>query len=143
MIGSFAFDESPVLLQAYRMATGVRLQIPFKFSLAPVVRGTPAPMLSDIEGVLFASAQNQRVELGRLFCDSSYTAGYRNPDESQEVRANEGQMIWLGSFADLAFYNKLRDGGPVRFIIQPRWRLCYMFYTRIGQVDYQASTLPE
>jgi hypothetical protein len=52
-------------------------------------------------------------------------------------------MTWRGSFIDLAYYNKLRDGGPVQFFVQPEWRLCYVFYRKMGEVDHTFSTLPE
>jgi hypothetical protein len=126
VVGSFTFDESPIHLQASRTATGFNLQLPFKISLASVIMGEPAPMVSDIRGAIFAGSHSERVEIGRLYCDSSYTAGFRNPNSSQKDSEQQGQMIWRGSFVDLAYYNKLRDGGPVQFLVQPEWRLCYI-----------------
>jgi hypothetical protein len=143
VIGSFTFDESPVHLQASRTASGFNLQLPFSISLASVVEGAPAPMVSDIRGVIFAGSPNQRVEIGRLFSDSSYTAPYRSRDSSQKDVAWQGYMTWLGSFVDLAFYNKLRDGGPVQFIVQPEWRLCYVFGIPMGESGHLVCTLPE
>ncbi len=143
VVGSFTFDESPIHLQASRTATGFNLQLPFKISLASVIMGELAPMVIDIRGAIFASSHSERVELGRLYCDSSYTAGFRSPNSSQKDSEQQGQMTWRGSFVDLAYYNKLRDGGPVQFLVQPEWRLCYMFYRKMGEVDYQFSTLPE
>jgi hypothetical protein len=143
VIGTFAFDESPAYLQASRTATGFNLRLPFSISLASVLSGTPAPMVSDIRSVIFAGSPNQRVEIGRLFCDSSYIAPYRSCDSSQKDTIQTGYMTWLGSFADLAFYNKLRDGGLVQFLVQPEWRLCDVFETTIGEADHMVCTLPE
>jgi len=142
-IGSFNFDESPVHLQAMRTANGFKLQLPFKLSLAPVVKGDLAPMVSDFRGVIMASTPNERVEIGHLYSESScsYTAGYRDRDASVKVHENTGQMIWLGSLADLAYYNKLRDGGPAQFIIRLEWRLCHVF--PMADSGHMACTLPE
>jgi hypothetical protein len=143
VVGSFAFDESPVVLQASRTAAGFNLQLPFSISLAPVLTGAPAPMVSDFRGVILAGPSNQRVEIGRVFCDDSFRAPNRIRDSSQTDGARTGHMTWLGSFADLAFYNKLRDGGLVQFVIRPEWRFCHVFETSVGGSSYSACTLPE
>src|SRR5262249_51650529 len=139
----FTFDESPVHLQASRTATGFNLLLPFSISLASVIKDTPAPMVSDIRGIILAGSQGERVEIGRLFCDSSYTASERNRDSSQKDHEHTGYLTWRGSFVDLAYFNKLRDGGPVQFFVQLEWRLCYVFYRKMGEVDHTFSTLPE
>jgi len=142
-VGSFAFDESPAQLHGSRTATGFMLQLPFTITMASVVLGAPAPMVSDIKGVILAGPPNNKVEIGRLFCDSPYTAGYKHPNSSQQDREQTGHMIWLGSFADLAYYDKLRAGGPVQFIIRPEWRFYFAFEIKIGEAGYTAHTLPE
>ena len=142
-IGSFIFEESPVRLHVMRTANGFKLQIPFKLFLAQVVKGDLQPMVSDFRGVIMASAPNERVEIGHLYSESScsYTAGYRDRDAPAKVHENTGQMIWLGSLADLAYYNKLRDGGPAQFIIRLEWRLCHVF--PMADSGHMACTLPE
>jgi hypothetical protein len=142
-IGSFTFDESPVHLHAMRTANGFKLQLPFKLSLAPVVKGALAPMVSDFRGVIMASTPDGRVEIGHLYSESScsYTAGYRDRDASVKGHENIGQMIWLGSLADLTYYNKLREGGPAQFIIRLEWRLCHVF--PMADSGHMACTLPE
>lgn len=142
-IGSFSFDESPAHLQVVRTASGFRLQLPFKITLASVVKGSLVPMVSDLRGVILARTPNERLEIGCLFCDSSYTAGYRSRDSSQTDYEQTGQMTWTGSFADLAFYEGVRNGGPAQFVVQPEWRLCNGFETQIGESSHLVCTLPE
>jgi hypothetical protein len=127
VIGSVIFDENPVRLQVFHRANGFYLQLPITISLNLVSRRHPIPMVSDFRGTIFAGPPNRQIEVGRMLWNSSFSGGYGDEQQPGGSSSTCAHMTWLGSFADLAFYEKLRDGGSVQFVIQFEGDLCYLY----------------
>jgi hypothetical protein len=110
-LGFIDFDVDPIhRLKAYRTGTGFRLNIPFDVTLRKGRQQDVWPVLSDLRGTLLASnRKGEEVELGELRDDERYK-GPTYPNNP-----GQGQLTWRGTFADLTYYERLRDGGHVRF----------------------------
>lgn len=116
-VGYINFDVNPDRLGVNRTAGGFRLSIPFDVSLRDCLRTefhNPSSQqrvsLDGIRGTIFAVGRDGAVlELGRVWDDQSYQ-GPMPPDSPAS-----GWLTWQGSFTELAIYERMREGGEVRF----------------------------
>jgi hypothetical protein len=141
VIGWVTFDENPVHLQVHRTANGFNLQLPIEISLALVGSDEMMPMVDDLRGIIYAGPPDRRVEIGRLFCDTSHQGGQYVGKSPGNPYKRSAQMTWLGSFAELGYYENLRAGGPVRFDLHFEGQLCYLF--SLNNSDRMGRTQPE
>ncbi len=127
VIGWVTFDENPVRFQVYRTAKGFNLQLPIEIAFALVGTDEMVPMAHDLKGIIYAGPPDRRVEVGRLLCDTSHKGGQYVGKSPGTPYKRQAQMVWLGSFAELGYYENLRAGGPVRFDLYFEGQLCYLF----------------
>jgi hypothetical protein len=129
-VGSVMFDESPQRLHAERTADGFRLQIPIKISFKMVPRGEPMPLLGNFHGIIYAGEdQGSKMQIGEMRLESWHKGGfYDKPEHGGEYSQND-YMIWSGSLAQLAVYEKIRDGRQPKFEIRFTGELCFLLPT--------------
>lgn len=121
-IGRIIFKENPARLHANRTAGGFNLSLPVHISLRVGIKGEPLPMLSNFRGEILAS---DGLEVGRAYWDDWYNSGW-SQDGSGGIAKMDVTMNWLGSFDELAHYEKIRNGGVPKFDIRFRGELCYL-----------------
>jgi hypothetical protein len=117
-IGSINLDETLEYSSINRIASGFNLLLPIVIDINLVPQDAPLPILSNIRGVIYAPLpSNQKVEVGRLTTtEISYQSTYET----------KSHLRWIGTFADLAFYEKLRAGGIVQFDIELSGELSFL-----------------
>jgi hypothetical protein len=126
LTGRVTFHENPARLHAYRTAGGFNLSLPMKLSLRLGGKGDPLPMLSNFRGeILAGDGSSTRIEVGRATWDDQFNSGWSH-DGSGGMADTDVSMTWRGSFAELAYYEKLRNGGVPKFDIQLRGEMCYL-----------------
>jgi hypothetical protein len=124
-VGHINFNVEPNYLSATRTGVGFSLSLPAELSLNLVGEKDAKPMVSNIWGLLFTSdISGKNAEVGRLQYDSWESGGWsKEPGKSvpRDIR-----LTWRGTFADLAFFEKLREGRPPQLQIQLWGELCYL-----------------
>lgn len=124
-VGHINFNVEPNYLSATRTGAGFSLSLPAELSLNLVGEKDPKPMVSNIWGVLFTSAASgKNAEVGRLQYESWDSGGWsKEPGKSvpRDIR-----LTWRGTFAELAVFEKLREGRPPQIQIQLWGELCYL-----------------
>lgn len=129
-VGSVAFDESPQRLHAERTADGFRLQLPIKISFKMVQRGKPMPLLGNFHGIIYAGEdQGPKMQVGEMRLDRWHKGGFYDKPEHGGVYSQNDYMIWSGSLAQLAVYEKIRDGRQPKFEIRFAGELCFLLPT--------------
>lgn len=125
VVGHINFNVEPNYLSASRTAAGFSLSIPAQLSLNLVGKDEPRPMVSNLWCLLFASdASGASVEVGRAQYDSWVSVGWS--DSPGKSVPSDIRMIWRGTFAELAVFEKLREGRPPQLQIQLWGELCYL-----------------
>lgn len=109
-IGSINFERNPNYLRVYRTAAGFTMQIPMEIRLRVPLKNEPRALLSNLRGNLIAKDPSGTfIEIGHLRDQAWYSTGWS--DNPVEDSKNDTFMIWSGTLADLAFYEKIRKGG--------------------------------
>lgn len=130
-IGKISFPEDGEQLRARRTASGFRLSVPIAISFDVVPAGQPLPMLSGLRGVITAKDRTGFItEIGRLRSESRYKGIHISAHSKSGSTTDNSEMLWLGSLADLAVYERIRDGrepqfeisveGEISFLLQPK-----------------------
>jgi hypothetical protein len=115
-IGSITFDKSPRTLIATRTASGFEVQMPIDITLRVRLRGEPIAMVSNLRGnVLVKMPDGSLISVGTLVGDFRHMAGISTSEPSYNKR--EERLRWSGTFVDLAYIEKARNGEPPQFHI--------------------------
>lgn len=123
-IGSVTFNEIPQRLQAERTADGFRLQLPITISFKRVPKGAPMPLLGNFRGIIYSVEDS--IHVGEIRMDEWHKGGfYTRPEHSREYES-QNYMLWSGSLAQLAVYEKIRDGRQPKFDIRFIGELCFL-----------------
>lgn len=122
------FEENPMHLHAQRTAAGFKLSIPVKIGFYTVLRGEPMPMLSDLRGTVLVgdSPGGQKAEVGRIYSDSWFTGYRRREEDPSSIHHRDESLTWQGSLAELAVFEKIRDGRVPQLEIDLHGEFCYL-----------------
>jgi hypothetical protein len=135
-VGSLTFGDFD-LLRAERTATGFVLRIPVRVSLRLSADQEPLPLLSDVRGRIAVPGEHgSALTLGSLESEWFHSGAF---GEGQYER--DYHLIWRGSFADLAVYEKIREGRTPHFQFILRGQLCYLIPS--GRPRYAYRTDPQ
>lgn len=105
-----------------------------------VAQGEAAPMVRGLNGHIFASDRSGvKVDIGQFRDEQWYTSSYwlSKPGGQTDDQIN---LNWRGTIAELAVYEKMREGRPPEFHIQLRGELCYLL--NAGESDYRNRSEP-
>jgi hypothetical protein len=107
-IGSLTIVKNPQQLGGLRTASGFEIQVPVTLTLRARPKVEPMLMVSNLRGKVFFKGENDPLlNVGYLINDESHIAGTNEEggDHSTEIR-----LEWRGSFADIAYIEKARNG---------------------------------
>lgn len=132
--GVISFEESPEHLHAQRTAAGFKMRIPIKMGFYSVLDGEPMPMLSNLRGTVIVSHSpgGTKLEVGRVYNDSWFTGYRRREEDPQKLHQREDSLNWEGSFAELAVFEKFRDGRVPQLEIDLHGEFCFLL-SRVHQ----------
>lgn len=126
LIGKVILNENPTRLYAQRTAGGFNLSLPVKLMLRLVGQNDPLPMISHLRGQILVGADGgSKIEIGTASWDSWFRGAW-SEGTSGEMCDTEVSMTWRGSIADLAYYERIRDGGSPKLEIIVHGELCYL-----------------
>lgn len=85
-------------------------------------------MLTNLRGTVLAgdSPSGPRLEVGRIYSDSWFTGSRHRKEDSRTLHERDDSLTWQGSFAELAVYEKFRDGRVPQLEVELRGELCYL-----------------
>jgi hypothetical protein len=127
LTGKIVFIEKPDHLHASRTAGGFNLSLPMKIMFREVAEDDPIPMISNLRGVIMANINSSsKIEVGRAKCESWSTGYVAYKGETGGMSESDLSMTWIGSFAELAHLERLRDGGSPKLDIVVQGELCYL-----------------
>lgn len=126
--GKITFEENPVNLNVQRTAGGFKLRLPVQIGFYSVLNEEPMPMLSNLWGTILAgdSPDGSRMEIGRVYSNSWFTGYRRRKEDPSSISPRNESLIWQGSFAELAVFEKIRDGKVPKFEIELHGEFCYL-----------------
>lgn len=129
-VGLITFEETPVQLHAQRTADGFKIHLPVKIGLYSVLEEEPMPMLSNLRGTIMVgdSPSGSKTEIGRIYSDSWFTGFRRRKEDRSSLHPRDESLIWQGSLAELAVFEKMRDGRVPQFEIELHGEFCYLLY---------------
>jgi len=126
LTGKIVFVENPVRLNAYRTVGGFNLSLPMKIMLRYVAENEPLPMISNLRGVITADVGGgSKIEVGRVKWES-WSTGYVYRDSPGGMSSRDAQLTWYGTFAEIAYFERLRNGGSPKLEIVVHGELCYL-----------------
>lgn len=129
-VGSVTFNESPQRLHAERTADGFRLQIPITISFKLVPRGEPMPFVGNFHGLIYAGEdQGPKIQVGEMRMESWHKGGFYDKPEHAGKYDRDDSMTWSGSLAQLAVYERIRNGRQPKFDIRFTGELCFLLPT--------------
>lgn len=139
-VGNINFNVNPAYLSVSRTAAGFQMSLPAELSLLIVGEGEPLPLLRGLWGTLYAaSSPNANVEIGRIEDKSWHSTGWaKKPGMGSP---SDVRMTWMGTFAELAVFEKLREGRPPELQLQLWGELCYLLPSEHPR--YQICTAPQ
>lgn len=141
-IGSISIVRNPSHLHAVRMASGFELQVPIVITLQVRTRDEPMLMVDRLRGKVFLKEGNSgSIAVGRLEGDSSQTAGITT-GEGYDNRI-ETYLKWTGSFADMAYIEKLRDGRTPDLQMDVKGEWCFLLRATEEITEDQWNQLSE
>src|SRR2546430_143677 len=124
-IGTLMFDDDHSRLSVRRTASGFLISFPVAVSIRNVKRGADMPVISGLEGVLWAGFESgATVELGRVVIDRDITSGWT--DDGSGERTASAYLDWRGTFEELAVYEKIREGRSPQFNVNLECELRYL-----------------
>ncbi len=136
-IGSITFNRSPQTLTAFRTAIGFELKVPITWSLRSVQQDAPLPMISALHGkVLIEGPGGARLTVGQLNSDEWKSAGVSSePSEFPQ----DTYLDWTGTFGDLAFVEKIREGKPPKLFMDLQGELCFLLLVNSQSAERHSS----
>lgn len=112
-------------LHGVRTASGVELQVPIVLTLLTVPSNEPRVIVNNLYGKVFVKLPDDSlISVGRLRWPHWESAGIASADSYYYPR--ETTLEWIATFADIAYLEKIRDGGrPVlQMSLQGDW--CFL-----------------
>lgn len=125
LTGKIIFIEKPVRLYAYRTVGGFSLSLPMKIMLRYVAENEPLPMISNLRGVITADVGGSKIEVGRAKWES-WSTGYVYRESPGGMSSKDADLTWHGTFAELAYFERLRNGDSPKLEIVVHGELCYL-----------------
>ncbi|MGB9181986.1 MAG: hypothetical protein WCB68_22340 [Pyrinomonadaceae bacterium] len=126
LVGHITFIENPFPLNANRTATGFNMRIPIEITFRLVAEGEPIPMLSNFRGTIFAGdSSDHSMEIGHIGSNSRLS-GSHTSEKFGETYAMDPGVYWMGTFTELAVYEKIREGRQPIFQVRFRCELSYL-----------------
>jgi hypothetical protein len=128
--GLITFVETPTHLQAQRTAGGFKILLPVKIGFYSVLEEEPMPMLSNLRGTILVgdSSDGSKTEIGQIYSDSWFTGYRRRKDDPSRIHSGDDSLIWQGALAEMAAFEKIRDGNVPQFYIELHGEFCYLLY---------------
>lgn len=129
VISSISFVEGPQYLSAERTASGFKVRIPLVISFWTVKQNDPLPMISNLHGEVFVkvgAATGAHRQIGRIQSDSWHTGGVYVSEHSSHKSDTEVQLTWEGTLADLALFERMRDGQQPTLSFNLRGEFCFL-----------------
>ena len=126
-VGTISFDDGPQRLHATRTASGFTLQLPAVIKLRAVKKDEPRPVVARLWGDIFAPVQSGGlINVGHLRLDEWEGGSVYTPPDSSYESERSVWPIWTGTFSDLAFFEKMRDGGQPKLSIHLKGELYFL-----------------
>lgn len=130
-VGSVTFDESPRRLHAERTADGFRLQLPTTISFKKVPKGEPLPLVGNFRGLIYAGEDSgPKIQVGEMRMEDWHVGGFYERPEHAGVYEQTSYMVWSGSLAQLAVYEKIRDGRQPKLEVRFTGEFCVLLRTQ-------------
>ena len=124
-VGRIDFNVEPNHLNVSRTAAGFQMSIPGQLLLHLVGRDDPQPMVSNLWGHIFTTdSSGTNVEVGQFYDNSWYSVGWS--DRPGRSTSTDIRLIWRGTFIEIAYFEKVREGRPPRLQLQLWGELCYL-----------------
>jgi hypothetical protein len=140
IVGRIDFGTNHSYLSASRTPAGFELTIPAKLSFYLVARDKPIPVVNNLHGTISAVvAGGGSVEVGRLQDDTWHKGGWsEKPGQSYP---HDLHLKWRGASAELALFEKLREGRPPQLRVELWGELYYLLPSE--HPNFQVRTHPE
>ena len=107
-IGSLTIVKNPERLDGARTASGFEIQVPVTLTLRARPKVEPMLMVNNLRGKVFFQGENgPLLNVGYLVHDDSHIAG---TNEEGSNHSTEIRLEWRGSFTDIAYIEKVRNG---------------------------------
>lgn len=126
-VGSINFVESPERLSAHRTASGFEMRVPIVINFDTVKKDDPLPMVGNFRGEVFAKdISGALMVVGRVWSDSWETGNVYYSEESSPSTSKDHYLIWAGALADLALFERARDGRSPALAIRLSGEFCHL-----------------
>ena len=113
-IGSISFRRSPQSLQSTRTASGFEVRLPIEITMRVRLSQKPMAMFSNLRGnVRVKTPDGSLMKVGTLTGDFRHPAGISTTEAHDYKR--DKYLRWTGTFADLAYIERTRNGQPPQF----------------------------
>jgi hypothetical protein len=134
-IGWISFVENPRHLYATKRASGFEMRVPIIVSFSTVRKEEPLPMISNLHGDVFVrDSSGASISVGRLRYDLWETGGVYYSEESSPTSVSEIDLLWTGTFTDLALFEKIRDGKTPTLTMSLSGEFCFLLPTSQGRL---------
>lgn len=138
-VGFIRFEESGEHLGCRRTATGFHITIPAYISLKLVPKDEPVPMISGLQGYIFAAnSSGTTVDIGQVHDEQWHKSSHWLEKPGGET-TKQMNLSWRGTFADLAVCEKVREGRSPQLQIQLRGELSYIISPARGDYGYRSE----
>ena len=108
-IGSISFNRSPQNLHVTRTASGFEMLLPIVMTFRTGTKNEPRLVVSNLKGKVFAKSKDGTpIGVGRLIGPTWESAGFSTGESYDYPR--ETYMEWVGSFEDMAYVERCRNG---------------------------------
>jgi hypothetical protein len=124
---SISFNEKPQRLNVTRAASGFALRVPTIARFRTVQQEEPLPVITGLWGeVLAKESSGGLIAVGRLHLEERVMGGVYYSPQSSSYSEQMVDLIWTGTFADLAYFEKAREGGEPKLFLNIHGEFCFL-----------------
>ena len=141
-VGSLTVVKSPQQLHGVRTASGFEIHVPIILTLRARPIADPMLMVNKLRGKVFVKSENgSLLNVGYLSNEASHIAGITT-GESYDNPADI-PLEWRGSFADIAYIEKVRNGQAPKLQMQLEGEWSFLVRNEIEITEEQLNELTE
>jgi hypothetical protein len=141
-IGSLTIVKNPEQLQGARTVSGFEISVPATITLRVRPKLEPMLIVRNLRGKVFVKIENgSLLNVGYLSNDDRHIAGITDGegyDHSSDIR-----LEWRGTFADLAYIEKLRNGQTPKLQMWLEGEWSFLIRNEIDVTDEQWNQLAD
>ena len=141
-VGSVTIVKNPQQLYGVRTASGFEIQVPIILTLRVRLKSEPMLMVNNLHGKVFVKSENgSLLNVGYLTNEERHIAGITSGegyDHTSEIR-----LEWRGSFTDIAYIEKARNGQAPKLQMQLEGDWSFLVRNEVEITEEQWNQLTE